>query len=77
MKIKKFNEKFNPYNSLEEELESHIRDIISYELELRQVKYSDDYEISSDSMDIAAKKIIEYLKSRGLDLALDADKYNL
>ena len=77
MKIQKYNEKFNPYNSFEEEVESHIRDIISNELELRQVKYSDDYEISSDSMNIAAKKIMDYLKAYGLTYALDSGKYNL
>lgn len=78
MKISKFNEVHNPaYSSPEEELESHIRDIISNELELRQVKYSDDYEISSDSVDVAAKKVMDYLKSRGLTVALESEKFNI
>ena len=78
MKIKRFNDNFNPYNSFEEEVESHIRDIISIEIEMSPVPYTDgDYEISSDSMDIAAKKIMDYLKANGLTNALDSSKYNL
>ena len=75
MKINKFNEE--NINPLEQELELRIYTIMSYEIEMRQVKYSDDYEISDESMEIAAKKIVEYLKSRGLMYALDAEKYNL
>lgn len=78
MKIKKFNEKINPYNSFEEEVESHIRDIISNEIEMSPVPYTDgDYEISYDSMDKASKKIMDYLKANGLTYALDSSKYNL
>ena len=77
MRVKKFNEKFNPYNSTEEELEANIRDIIESELETQQVRYSDDIEISSDSIDTAAKKVMEYLKSRGLSFALDVEKFNI
>ena len=77
MKIKKFNEKFNPYNSPEEELEFNIRDIIQNEVETRHVKYSDDIEVSYDSIEKAAKKIIDYLKSRGLANALEIEKFNI
>jgi len=77
MKIKRFNEEFYPYSSPEEEVESHIRDIIGDEVETRQVIYSDDIEVSSDSMDVAAKKIMDYLKSRGLANALNIEKFNI
>ena len=75
MKIKKFNEE--DINPLEQEVESVICDIIGYEVEIRRVKYSDDYEISSESVESAAVKIVEYLKSKGLMYFLDAKKYNL
>jgi len=74
MKINKFNEDVNP---LEQELESQIYDIISYEVEIIPVRYSDDLEISSKSIGVASKKIIEHLKKHSLILALDAKKYNL
>lgn len=77
MKILRFNEEFYPYASIEEELESNIRDIIGNEVETRQAKYSDDIEISSDSIDVAAKKIIDYLKSKGLADALILKKFNV
>ena len=74
MKINKFNE---DVDTPERQLESEIYSIISYEVEVVPVIYSDDYEISSKSIEVASKKIIEHLKKQGLMLALNAKKYNL
>lgn len=66
MKVSRFNEALSTaYSSLEEELESHIRDIIGNEVETRQVIYSDDIEVSSDS-----KRGVVILKNPGSGLGV-------
>jgi hypothetical protein len=74
MKIQKFNE---VYSSPEDELKSRFCDIMDMELVIRNVQYSDDYEISYESKEKTAEGIIKYLKTQGLIIALDAKKYNL
>ena len=78
--IKKFNESNNSKtlqseaeseNSLnkESDLEYKIRDIIEGELFLRDVPYSrvdGDKEVAPESLDEAAKRVIELLKKEGL-----------
>jgi len=73
MKVRKIYEDIDDEISLQEK----IMEILDYELETQQVRYTDDIEISTESKSKAALKIIEYLKQRGLLLALDAEKYNL
>lgn len=75
MKIRKFNEN----NSLLlTALENEIFDIIKNEIEMETVPYTNDEQtISFSSIENASKGIIEYLKTKGLLLCLDANKYNL
>ena len=80
MKIQKFNEEFYPYKNYEEELESHIKDIIDSEVETENIPYdsSNGVQISDTSREKAAKEIIKYLKTqKDLQVFLDSDKYNL
>lgn len=46
---------------------------------MEQVPYShvDDMQISSDSVEKAAKKVIDYLETQGLLTALIANKFNV
>lgn len=78
--IKKFNESNNSktlqseaesenYLNKESDLEYKIRDIIEGELFLRDVPYSrvdGDKEVAPESLDEAAKRVIELLKKEGL-----------
>ena len=81
MKIRKFNESMS---AAEERLESDIYDIIRSEVGIERVIYSDDYGISSESVDNAAKEIVKYLINEmtqeilnELILKRDSKKYNL
>lgn len=55
-------------SSKEDDIKSKIRDIIQYSIELRPVPYTDDdrEEVNPDSLDSAAKDIVEMLKKEGL-----------
>jgi hypothetical protein len=80
MKIERFNEsqKFVPSN--DEEMISYIADIISDDVDIRPVRYTeDDYEISPESVFKAANQIIQELKNIGVnfDLIYDIKKYNI
>lgn len=78
MKIKKFNESaYIPSN--EDELVSYISSIIRWRVEMQQIRYTDDYEISPDSIVIATKEIVKELKRIGVDfdLIFSAKKYNI
>jgi hypothetical protein len=69
MKIKKFNESgFIPSN--DEEMKYFIYDILTNELQTRQVRYTDDIEIDPDTEEVAAKNIIIELKKLGVDFDL-------
>jgi hypothetical protein len=80
MKIERFNEsqKFVPSN--DEEMISYIADIISDDVDIRPVRYTeDDYEISPESVFKAANQIIQELKNIGVnfDLIYNIKKYNI
>lgn len=77
MKINKFNEDNEFYIQISN-LESRISDIIQNEVCTRDVPYGDgDVEVSSDSVELAAKEVVKYLKENGLLTALLANKYNI
>lgn len=74
MKIKKI------YETIEDDeiLSSRIYDIFTNEVGIRQVKYTDDYEIDYEAVEKASKLIVEYLKKEyNLQLNVDAKKFNL
>ena len=74
MKIKKIYEE----SSYEEELQLRISDLIRSEIIIESVPYSDgDQQISYESIERAAKAIIEELKEDGLVEFLKYKKYNL
>jgi hypothetical protein len=77
MKIDKFNENVDDRSENEKKLEVIFIEILQSELEMESVPYTDDEIISYNSMKKASKEIIEYLKTKGLLLCLDAEKYNL
>lgn len=80
MKIQKFNENFYPYKDYEEELKMNILDIIENEVENEPIPYdsSNGMQISDKSRELAAEKIIKYLKSqKNFQLFIDSDKYNI
>ena len=77
MKINKFNENIDNQTEILNKLEILFIEIMESELEMEYVPYTDDDRISYESMKKASKEIIKYLKSKGLLLCLDADKYNL
>jgi hypothetical protein len=59
---------------------SYIADIISDDVDIRPVRYTeDDYEISPESVFKAANQIIQELKNIGVnfDLIYDIKKYNI
>ncbi len=72
MKIDKFNENVDDRSENEKKLEVIFIEILQSELEMESVPYTDDEIISYNSMKKASKEIIEYLKTKGLLLCLDA-----
>ena len=81
MKIKKFNESSNYIPANEDDLKFFISDIISGEVDMRQVQYGepDEMELDYNSIDKAAKNIVKELKRIGVDfdLLFTSGKYNL
>lgn len=78
MKIKKFNESYIPSN--EEELIYYIEDIISNNVDMRQVIYGEEGEMEIDpkSRFNAAVEIVKELKKLvDFDLIFSTKKYNL
>jgi metal-dependent HD superfamily phosphatase/phosphodiesterase len=78
MKIKKFNENiYIPSN--EEELISFIEDVIGGEVDLRQERYSDDWEVDPESVRNSAVEVVKKLKKLGVDFDIlyNVKKYNL
>ena len=80
MKIERFNEsqKFVPSN--DEEMISYIADIISDDVDIRPVRYTeDDYEIRPESVTNAAIEVLKELKELGVDFDLiyNIKKYNI
>jgi len=76
MKIKKYTE--NLSTDSEQELTSLISDLIHNEVEMRQVRYSDDYEISYESIERASREIVKFLiREYNFKMNLDAKKYNI
>ena len=80
MKIERFNEsqKFVPSN--DEEMISYIADIISDDVDIRPVRYTeDDYEISPESVTNAAIEVLKELKELGVDFDLiyNIKRYNI
>jgi hypothetical protein len=51
---------------MENDLMYMIADIISDEVYTRNVPYSDDVDVDPDSVDDAAKRIVNMLKEKGL-----------
>jgi hypothetical protein len=77
MKIKRYLES-QQIPSNDEELADYISDIIEIYLDLRQVPYTDDYDIDPDSVKLASKEIVKELKKIGnLDIFYSSKKYNL
>jgi hypothetical protein len=75
MKVKKIYENTE---SAEDIIKEKIYNIIDDFVYMEHVKFTEnDYEISIKSKIDAADKIVEYLKQRGLILALNAEKYNI
>ena len=80
MKILKFNESVVYVPSNDEDMASYISDIMSNELIMRPIPYSnDEWEIDPNSVLSGAKDVIKELKKLGIDFDLlySVKKYNL
>ena len=75
MKLKRFNEIYDSQPLIEKELELKILEILKDSISTRS--YYGDTILDTDSLEDAAIYITQYLKERGLILALDAEKYNI
>lgn len=49
-----------------EDLKNEILSILDYELELRDIPFTDDVEINQETKEISASKIVELLEKKGL-----------
>jgi len=76
MKIERFNED-HEFDVKLNELNNKLYSIIFNELELESVQYTDDVQISYDSVRNACDKIISYFGGEFLLSALDTKKFNL
>lgn len=73
--LRPFNENTSEL-SKEELLENKIRDMISYKVDITNVPYGDwcsecsrgQQEIDSNSIDLAAKDIVKFLKEQGFQI---------
>ena len=80
MKIERFNESQKFVLSNDEEMISYIADIISDDVDIRPVRYTeDDYEIRPESVTNAAIEVLKELKELGVDFDLiyNIKKYNI
>jgi hypothetical protein len=79
MKILKYNESNNNIPSNDGELLKFIEKIMDHKLDMIQIKYTDDFEIDTNSIKLAAENIITELKTLGVDFNLiyETKKFNI
>jgi len=75
MKIKKFNENLD----IEKDITGEMYNIMSSWLDLQDIPYTNDVEISEKSIEESSKQIFDMLVDKGIDFKQlkDAKKYNL